>query len=152
MEIHTSRFGVIEIEEDQVIHIPSGMIGFPEDRRFVLLKHQKGSPFLWLQSLDHPSLAFVLIDPHLFKPDYEIRINPEDTAELELNHTPKGIQTLVVVNISNTNSINIYANLLAPLVINTKRRLAKQVILYESPYSHQHAIPLIEADESYLNE
>lgn len=148
MEIHTSRFGVIKVQEDQIIWIPSGMIGFPDDKRFVLLEHKKGSPFLWLQSLDHPSLAFVLIDPVFFKPDYEIRINPEDTAELELNHTPNGIQTLVVVNISNASSMKIYANLLAPLVINTKKKLAKQVILYESPYSHQHAIPFIEEEKS----
>ncbi len=148
MEIETSRFGVIEIQEDQIIHIPSGMIGFPDDRRFVLLEHKKGSPFLWLQSLDHPPLAFVLIDPLLFKPDYEIQINAEDIAELELNHPPQRIQTLVVVNISNMNSMKIYANLLAPLVINPERKLAKQVILYESPYSHQHAIPLIKDERS----
>lgn len=148
MEINTSRFGVIEIQEDQIIRIPSGMIGFPDDKRFVLLEHKKGSPFLWLQSLDHPSLAFVLIDPFLFKSDYEIKINPEDKAELEFNQTPKGIQTLVVVNISNVNSMKVYANLLAPLVINLEKKLAKQVILYESPYSHQYAIPLIEEGTS----
>ena len=130
-----------------MIHMPKGIIGFPDDKHYILFEHKEGSPFLWFQSVDHPSLAFVLIDPLLFKPDYEIQVSPEDSNDLELNHASNGIQTLVIVNISSGNLMEVTANLLAPLIINVRNKLAKQVVLYQSPYSHHHAIPL-KKDES----
>ena len=142
MKALTSRFGTIDIDEGQIIHMPSGMIGFPEEKRYTLLEHRKGSPFLWFQSVDNGSLAFVLIDPLIFKPDYEFEIVPEDTAALELGNASEGIQTLVVVNISNGSSMEITANLLAPIVFNVSHRRAKQIVLYQSQYSHRHPIPL----------
>jgi len=148
LKVSTSRFGTIEIQDDQIIHMPSGIIGFPDDKRYVLFEHKKGSPFLWLQSLDNPSLAFVLVDPHQFKPDYEIQVSPEDSIDLELNHASNGIQTLVIANISSGNSMKVTANLLAPLIINVRKKLAKQVILYQSSYSHNHVIPLIKEEKA----
>jgi flagellar assembly factor FliW len=148
LKVSTSRFGTIEIQDDQIIHMPSGIIGFPDDKRYVLFEHKKGSPFLWLQSLDNPSLAFVLVDPHQFKPDYEIQVSPEDSIDLELNHASNGIQTLVIANISSGNLMKVTANLLAPLIINVQKKLAKQVILYQSPYSHNHVIPLMKEEKA----
>ena len=67
LNLSTSRFGTINIQEEQIIHMPSGMIGFPDAQRFTLLEHKKGSPFMWLQSLDDGALAFVLVDPLLLQ-------------------------------------------------------------------------------------
>lgn len=123
----------------------SGMIGFPEDKRFVLLEHKKDSPFVWFQSVDHGSLAFVLIDPLLFKPDYEIQIGPEDMVALEVENGGEGIQGVqpwAIVNISKGEPREITANLLGPIVFNLQKKLAKQVILYHQPYSHRFPIPL----------
>ena len=64
MLIKTSRFGEIEVQEDQIITIPSGLIGFSEDRRFVIREDEAAKPFLWLQSVDNDALAFVMIEPH----------------------------------------------------------------------------------------
>jgi flagellar assembly factor FliW len=139
----TSRFGTIDIEEEQIISVPYGIIGFPDEKRFVLLEHKKGSPFFWFQSVDNPSLAFALMDPLLFKPDYEIEISPEDTAALELKDTLEGIQTLVIINISNGKGMEVTANLLGPIIINVQNRLAKQIVLYQHQYSHRHPIPLL---------
>ena len=139
----TSRFGTIDIEEEQIISVPYGIIGFPDEKRFVLLEHKKGSPFFWFQSVDNPSLAFALMDPLLFKPDYEIEVSPEDTAALELKDTLEGIQTLVIINISNGKGMEVTANLLGPIIINVQNRLAKQIVLYQHQYSHRHPIPLL---------
>ena len=84
MKIETSRFGTLDLAEDNIIHLPSGLFGFPDDKRYTLLEHKKGSPFVWLQSVDKGALAFVLIDPLLVTPDYEMQINPEDMKELQL--------------------------------------------------------------------
>jgi len=142
LKVSTSRFGTIEIEEKQVIHLLNGMIGFPEEKRFVLLRHAEESPFFWFQSVENDSLAFVLTDPLWFQPDYDIEISPEDAEGLELDRASEGIQTLVVVSIHPSNGKSeITANLLGPIVINLRNRLAKQIVLYRSPYSHRHPVP-----------
>lgn len=143
MKLSTSRFGTIEIEEHQIIHLLNGMIGFPEERRFVLLRHSEESPFFWLQSIENGTLAFVVTDPLWFEPNYDIEIGPEEVEQLELKGLSEGIQTLVVVNIHPLNGASeITANLLGPIVINLQKRLAKQVVLYRSSYSHRHPIPI----------
>jgi len=128
-----------------VIDMPSGILGFPEDRRYVLFSHQEGSPFWWFQSLDHGSLAFVLIDPFLIEPDYELQMSPEDTAQLQIEKEEEGlseIQSMAIVSISREEPRAITANLLGPVVINLKRRVAKQVVLDRQNYSHRFPVPL----------
>ena len=146
MQIATTRFGALEIQEEQIIHIPSGIIGFPNDRKYVLLEQKKGSPFMWLQSVDNGALAFVLINPLLFKPDYKVEIGPEDAEDLGLKNGGNEAQIMAIVNILNRGEDGkptaITANLLGPIVINPEKRLAKQVVLYDGQYSHRHPIPL----------
>ena len=141
LKIETSRFGSIDLLEEKIIHVPSGLFGFPGSKRYTLLEHKKGSPFLWLQSVDNGSVAFVLIDPLLVKPDYEIQISPQDMKELQLTDAPDGIQTLVIVNVTPGEKVELTANLLGPIVINVKKKLGKQIILPENQYSLRHPIP-----------
>lgn len=146
MQIATTRFGALEIQEEQIIHMPSGIIGFPDQRKYVLLEQKKGSPFMWLQSVDNGALAFVLIDPLLFKPDYKVEIGPEDAEDLGLKNGGNEARIMAIVNILNRGEDGkptaITANLLGPIVINPQKRLAKQVVLYDGQYSHRHPIPL----------
>jgi flagellar assembly factor FliW len=130
--------------------MPSGIIGFPDDKRYVLLEHKKGSSFLWFQSVDNGSLAFVLIDPFLFKPDYEIQLNPEDIVGLGLENGSEGIegvQPLVIVNILKTEPRKMTANLLGPIVLNLRKKLARQVILHHQRYSHRFPIPQVKEEK-----
>ncbi len=143
MKISTTRFGTIEVLEKEIIHMPNGMIGFPDERQFILLKHAEGSPFLWFQSIKSPGLAFVVLDPFILEPHYEFNLLEEDKKDLRLKENSNGIQALVVINIShNGQSLKITANLLAPIIINIEERTAKQVILFNSPYSHRHPVPI----------
>ena len=101
--------------------------------------------------MDHGSLAFVLIDPFLIKPDYELQMSPEDYAMLVLEKGEEGlqgIQPMAIVNISKGEPRLITANLLGPVVINLKKKLAKQVILDHQNYSHRFPIPLAKDDKS----
>ena len=142
LNLSTSRFGTINIGEEQIIDVPSGMIGFPDSQRFTLLEHKKGSPFMWFQSLDDGALAFVLIDPLLFKPDYQIKIDAEDREALELTDASNGLLTLVVVNIAPMEPFEVTANLLGPLIVNVQKRLGRQIVLSNPQYSHRHPLPL----------
>ena len=141
MKLETSRFGTLDLQEERVIRVPSGLYGFPDSKRYTLLEHKKGSPFVWFQSVDNGSLAFVLIDPLLVKPDYEVRISPEDMKELQLADAPDGIQTLAIVNIASGEKVQLTVNLLSPIVINVKQKFGKQIILPDSRYSLRHRIP-----------
>jgi flagellar assembly factor FliW len=143
LKIPTRRFGTIEVAEDQVIYVPSGLIGFPSQKRYVLLEHKKGSPFVWFQAVDEEDLAFILLDPLLCKPDFELLISPEDRKALELSDSCEGMQTLVIVNVTSAGPLEITANLLGPVVMNVKKRLAKQIVLYQSPYSTRFPIPTV---------
>ena len=142
MQITTTRFGPIEVEEKRIIYMPNGMIGFPDFQKYLLLEHKKESPFWWWQCLDSPSLAFVLTDPLLFKADYEVQISKEDADILQVGGASEGLKTFVVVNISKDNPPLITANLLGPIVINVAKRVACQIIQFQSSYSHRFPLPL----------
>jgi len=133
----------IDIPEDQVIYVPLGLIGFPNQKRYVLLEHKKGSPFIWFQAVDDEGLAFVLIDPLLCEPDYEIRVNSEDRKTLDLPDSCEGLQTMVTVNITPGDPRRLQPISWGPVAINLPKKLAKQIVLHQSSYSTRHPIPTI---------
>ncbi|MEJ5377188.1 MAG: flagellar assembly protein FliW [bacterium] len=138
MIFETTRFGTIEVDEAKAVCFQEGLPGFPEARRFVLLQHSPESPFHWLQSMDDPALAFVVMDPLLLDENYLNAIPKESLAELNLEEA-QGAAVLVIVNIQRANQ-SITANLMAPLVINPENRMGKQVILLGSGYEIRHTI------------
>ena len=139
MEIKTTRFGDIEIDENLIITLPEGILGFEDFKRYIILDHfDKESPFKWLQSVEDPSLAFVITDPLLFVPDYKAKVSKEEVKGIELSDECKTI-IIVIVNIKRDHS-EITINLQGPIVINAEKKLAKQVVISESDYSVRHAI------------
>ena len=141
MRIKTRRFGEIEIDEKKIISMPvRGMLGFPEQRQFVLLEQEETRPFCWYQSVDGPDLAMVVINPYLFKPDYDIDLSPA-IQEMAWEETSKeNFAIYVVVNFSDDEPPVITANLIGPIVINTKKRESIQMVISDSQYSHQERI------------
>ena len=41
-------------------------------------------PFVWLQSVEDPTIAFVIVDPLLIIPDYLAQVHPEDIESLDI--------------------------------------------------------------------
>ena len=142
MKIKTSRFGTISIDQEAVIDMPLGMPGFPALRQFVLLPHHESSPFSWYQSLEDPFLAFVVTNPCLFLPDYSVNLDhlpPE--VPWEPAAEDRHFEAYVVVNIPRGAPEKITANLMGPILIDRKTRRAVQLIMPDSPWSHQ--FPLV---------
>lgn len=83
MIINTSRFGDVEIEEEKIIKMPEGILGFSDQKRFFMM-NRKDTPFKWLQSLDDPNLAFVILNPLVFEPNYHINIPKSEVAFLDI--------------------------------------------------------------------
>jgi flagellar assembly factor FliW len=138
IRIETNRFGVMEFSQDSVITVLGGIIGFPTLVKYVLIKRPNFDPFYWLQSLQDPSLALVLVNPVLFKADYSPTL-PEGLHE-ELQAAPSDIQLLAIVTIPSGRPQDMTANLLGPLALNPKSRLARQLVLDDSLYTHRQPI------------
>lgn len=136
MEVRTTRFGEIQIAEDRVITFPKGLLGFSSFTRYCLLQPNDDAAFFWLQSLDDPSLAFVVTDPSLFFPDYSAPIRPEQMQDLGLSAL-EDAQVFVVVN---KVSESLTANLQGPLVINTASRTGEQLVLADKRWTTRHHV------------
>jgi flagellar assembly factor FliW len=138
IKVKTTRFGEIDVKSEDLIELPSGLIGFPELKRYVLLDHDKDSPFKWLQSLDDGAIAFVLINPLLFKPDYTVEVTEAEVSDLELKNEDDAVISVIIT--IPTNPQNMTANLKAPLVFNLQNRKGKQLVLSNSAYTTRHNI------------
>ena len=138
MLIKTSRFGEIEIQENQIITIPSGLIGFSEDRRFVIREDDAAKPFLWLQSVDNDALAFVMIEPHISFSNYELELTNENLKKLEAASI-KDLSVFVLVTMAK-NMEDVTVNLQGPLLFNLDKKLGLQFIIPEGKYSTRHSL------------
>src|SRR5437899_935766 len=133
MQIQTTRFGVVTVDSDHVTTFPRGLLGISttEPARFALLQSAESGAFYWLQSADDPQLAFLVVDPSLFLKDYQVSIREETQEDLDLADAKDG-QILVICNRAGE---WITGNLLGPLVINTRTRVAGQVVLTEKKWT-----------------
>ncbi len=139
MKVNSSRFGEMEVPVDRVITLPQGMIGFPQLRRYVLIRHRDDSPFFWLQSLEASELAFVTVNPLLFDSQYKFTLGNTESKLLAVED-PSQIQVWVVVTIPAGKPDQMTANLKAPLVINLVNRMGAQIILDDAKYSVRHPL------------
>ena len=137
--IATKHFGEIGVREDQIITFSPGLLGFTELHRYILIEHGQDSPFLWLQCVDDPAIAFVVLDPAHIVPDYQPG-PPEAVLKQVEALTPADLKVLVILTIPPGRPQDMTANLLGPVLINLQTRRGKQLVLERSPYSHQHRV------------
>jgi len=141
----TSRFGELEYDPDQEIHFPEGLPAFESETRFVPVEIPGTAPVVFLQSLNRPDLTFVTLPALSVAPDYSLAMIPEDLEILGLppERQPglgKEVLCLAIVTIGGQQPPSV--NLMAPVVIHIGTRRAVQAIQPESPWSHQHQVPL----------
>lgn len=138
MQINTLRFGKLEINKDDIITVPEGIIGFPDIKRYVIMNMGEDTPFKLFQAVDEPSVGFIIIDPVLFKPDYTVKVRKEDLYSLSAENINE-IVTMVIVTIPE-DPYKMTANLIGPLLINLRSKLAKQHVLTDDTYTTRHEI------------
>jgi flagellar assembly factor FliW len=138
MKIVTSRFGELEISENLIIRMTKPVLGFEQVRRYVIVETEDFAPFKWLQSIDEPDLAFVIVNPVLFFPDYVIEVNPREIEELRVKNV-NHIATYAIVTIP-SDYTRMTANLQGPILINTATNLGKQLVLVNSRHSIKHRL------------
>ncbi len=137
--VKTRNFGSIEVRSDQIIYLEPGLLGFTQYHRYLLIEHNREAPFLWLQCLDQPDLAFVVIDPRVLLSDYQPSQVTKVMGELEVEQ-PEDFKMLVILTIPQGKPQEMTANLMGPVVINLKTRQGKQLVLEDSHYNHKHRV------------
>ncbi len=139
IKIKTRPFGEIEINEQQIIDFPEGILGFDEVRKFVLLDtHDENSPLKWLQAYEEPDLAFVVIRPIDFMREYELVVSMNDIEAVGAD-TAEHLIVFAIVTIP-SNPSDMTANLQGPLIINPDKRLGRQAISLSDRYGVRHKI------------
>lgn len=137
--VSTSRFGEVTFAENDVLEFPWGLPGFADQRRFLALSLVEQPSFVWLQSVDDPSVALPASDPWQIFPDYEPHMPAYATEALELRSAEDF--TMLCVVVVTKDAAEMTMNLMAPIIVNLKTRRARQVMLENSPYSVRTPIP-----------
>jgi len=137
MTVETKAYGFINVDEKQRVKIPQGLFGFEEYNEYVLLDAEH-EPFFWLQSVDEKEIAFILINPFLFRKDYEANVSNEELAEIGIA-SHDNILIFVIVTIPQDKS-PMTANLQGPVIINKENMTGMQAVLSEAKWKTKHDI------------
>ena len=136
LRVVSQRFGTFDVPADTLLHFAQGLIGFPDDHRFVILEHRPGSPFKWMLSLDDPELGFAIASPTELVAGYE---PPLALAARVLDVAESDIALFVIVTIpSDPRAMTV--NLMAPVVVDMRTRSARQVVLEGSKLDPRHQL------------
>lgn len=136
VELQT-KMGTLQINEQEIIHFPMGILGFADYHRYVVIE-QKDSFFSFLQSVDEPDLSFVVIIPELVCCDYAVHLSDEEIELLAIKSPDDG-KVYGIVTIPE-NVADMTVNLQAPVVINSKNLMGAQLIIQGDRYHTKHNV------------
>ena len=132
MIVNSMRFGEIEIEDKKIIQFPQGIPGLEDIKRFALVYNEETKPISWLQAIDSPAISLPVIDPFLILPNYVFDILQEDINDLSIAHESDIHVVNVLVIPEDMEKMTI--NLAAPILINIKLNLGKQIFIDGKDY------------------
>lgn len=138
VEIDSNRFGRIQVDESELIEMRGPILGFEQLKQFILLIVESHKPFWWLQSVENPAIAFMVITPRIVKPGYDPPISKGDLELLNIQETQQ--MALLAIATLRSDPFRATANLRAPILFNTSKRWAKQVIIEDPEYLIQYDI------------
>jgi flagellar assembly factor FliW len=138
MIVKSFRLGQLEIPDNKIIRTEKPILGFEHLSRYCLVEVDELRPFLWMQSVEDPAIAFLVVNPRVFFPEYKIEVNSKEIAELKVNRV-EAVETYVIVTLPE-DPREMSVNLQGPIIINTENNKAKQLILVNSDYRISHRI------------
>ncbi len=136
--METKYHSEIHIEENEIITFSKGIPGFLDENKFVILPFGEDTGVSVMQSVSNPQLAFVVTNPFFFYKEYDFKIDDQVVEQLQLD-SDKDVTVYVILTLQDPFE-KTTANLQAPVVINNKKQLGKQVILTNTSYQTKHAI------------
>lgn len=138
-KINTLRFGELEIEEQDVVRFADGIPAFEDEHEFVVLPYEEGTPYMFLQSMMTPELAFLMTDPFVFFPDYSFELDDENMEKLAIN-SMDDVLVCTLISVPRSGVADMTTNLLAPVVINRHTMQARQIVLEKTQYTTKHRL------------
>lgn len=139
MILNTRHFGEIEIDENNIIDFPNGILAFEDIKKYIVINNPNDDiPFQWLQSVDNPDLAFVIANPYLFVKEYEFDIPEKVINKLKIEN-PKDIMIYSIAVVPEELK-DMTINLKAPIVININKKLGKQIVLENDKFQLKYKI------------
>lgn len=138
-KINTLRFGELEIEEQDVVRFADGIPAFEDEHEFVVLPYEEGTPYMFLQSMMTPELAFLMTDPFVFFPDYSFELDDENMDRLAIN-SMDDVLVCTLISVPRSGVADMTTNLLAPVVINRHTMQARQIVLEKTQYTTKHRL------------
>lgn len=138
-KINTLRFGELEIEEQDVVRFADGIPAFEDEHEFVVLPYEEGTPYMFLQSMTTPELAFLMTDPFVFFPDYSFELDDENMEKLAIN-SMDDVLVCTLISVPRSGVADMTTNLLAPVVINRHTMQARQIVLEKTQYTTKHRL------------
>jgi flagellar assembly factor FliW len=135
----TIELETLPVQTENIIDLPFGLLGFESINKYVLLSDPEDAPFQWLQVIDDPTLAFLVLSPFEVMPNYEMELNEEDVQFLKLAKPQDALVfNIVTLHAGGQGTIN----LKGPIVLNRFTLVGKQVVLANAGrYSLQHPLP-----------
>ncbi len=137
MELMTKYFSNTQYTEDEVIFFNDGIFGFANHKKYLLIRFDnKNDSLICLQSIDEPNIAFVMINPYKFIKEYDVILPEQDYGDLKVSDS----DNILVYNICvvNDSVLKSTVNLKCPIIVNSRTRLAKQIILEDSTYPFKY--------------
>ena len=138
MIVNSVRFGQLEVPDDKIITMEKPILGFEQVCRYCLVEVDEIRPFLWLQAVDEPALAFLVVNPLAFYPNYKIEVNSKEIGDLNIVRA-SSVETYAIVTVPEDPK-EMSVNLQGPILINTVNNKGKQLVLVNSRYRVQHSI------------
>lgn len=125
---------------EEALHFPDGLPGLPDLENFVIVELRDDGAFQQLQSLDDIEVSMIVCVPWLFFPDYAPVLSDVEQSELGLESADDAILFVPVSFDSETHQV--FINLLGPFVVNAKTRVGRQLVLTGTDYSTRTPIAL----------
>jgi flagellar assembly factor FliW len=132
------QFVAMPVKTENVFRFPAGIPAFEDVKEFVFLCKPDTQPFVFMQALPPAELVFVCIDPFLIYPGYAPRIGAADTRTLRLNSP--GDALLFNICTITPDARDITANMQAPIIINIRTCIGKQILCDDQDYPIRYRI------------
>ena len=137
MRVETKPYGTVEVDERQKVFFPYGLLGFEQLKQYVLLDARQ-QPFYWLQSSDVVEVAFVLINPRIFQPEYNLEIPAEELEEIGVEKPGDALDFAIVTIPEDPSKMT--ANRQGPIRVNRTTRVGRQSLSLNPKWMVRHVI------------
>lgn len=140
MKVITTRFGELEVDKKDVINFKEGLLGFDNHKKFFIVDPGDQTLILWLQSVEDGNVAFPILEPKIFAPEFVVKLLPSEMTSMALETISEAsIYTILTIP---QNITEMSANLKAPVIINNKTKEARQIVLQDNKLEVRHPMYL----------